>query len=178
MTFLRPLLLLLALASVAWSHTGDGQGPSKATLQRLFPRAQSFVTRPLTLTPEVQKRIAARLGQPLEEHDLKSSAYVPTYEGRSLGVVWVTDAHLKEGLADVLVGVDLSGKIVGVALEHSPVPLLAQSSYLKQFAGLAPSANFAQIKPVRSNPAGSKLVSAAVRKGAIVIEEAFLGGKK
>lgn len=179
--FSRILLLLLLLAAAAWSHTGQGQGPAKAILQRLFPTAESFVTRPLKLTPEMQKRISLRLGTRLESHDLNSNAYIATRGGQSLGVVWVTDAHLKEGLTDVLVGVDRQGKIVGVALDHSPVALLAQSSYLKQYTGLsarAPLAEGKDLKPLKSNPAGSKLVAAAVRKSAIVIQEAFLGGNQ
>jgi hypothetical protein len=172
------LTWLLALSS--WAHTGEG-GPPAAALKRLFPAAESFVTRPLSLTPDMQKRIATRLGAKLESHDLKSPAYVPTRNGQSLGVAWVTDAHLKEGLADVIVGLDRDGKVVGVALEHSPVALLAQSSYLKQYKNLSSRAAFRQgqdLKALKSNPAASALVASAVRKAAVVIDEVFLGGKK
>jgi hypothetical protein len=175
------LWLLLALAAAAGAHTGDGSGPPTAALKRLFPTAESFVTRPLNLSPEMQKRIATRLGGKLESHDLKSSAYVPTRNGQSLGVAWVTDAHLKEGLTDVVVGLDREGKVVGVALEHSPVALLAQSSYLKQYKNLSSRAPFRQgqdLKALKSNPVASALVASAVRKAAVVIDEAFLGGKK
>ena len=168
-------LLLLCLSAPVWAH-GE-EGPPTAALKRIFPAAESFVTKPLNLTPAVRQKIAARLGQTLEGHDLKSKAYIPTSKGQSLGVVWATDAHLKEGLVDVLVGLDRQGKVAGVALEHSPVASLGQSGYLNQYKGLTSTASF-QPKSTAGNPVASKVVSQAVRKSAIVIQEAFLGGPK
>lgn len=169
-------LLVLCLTAPVWAH-GDGEGPPSAALKRIFPAAESFVTRPVNFTAAVQQKISSRLGKPLEGHDLKSNAYIPTAKGQSLGVVWGTDAHLKEGLVDVLVGLDRQGKVVGVALDHSPVASLAQSSYLNRYKGLTAAASF-QVKPLSGNPAASQVVSQAVRKSAVVIQEAFLGGKK
>ena len=158
----------------------EGEGPSQATLKRLFPSADNFVTRPLSLTAEAQAKVQARLSRKLEAHDLKSKVYVPTKDGKSLGVVWVTDAHFKEGLADVVVGLDLQGKVAGVGLEHSPVALLAQSNYLNQYKKLNARSVFLQgkdLKPLPSNPAASSLLAAAVRKAVAVIDAAYLGGK-
>lgn len=171
-------LVCLWLAAPGWPHGGEIGGPSAAVLKRLFPAAESFVTRPLQLDAAAQKAVASRLGKPLEAHDLKSKAYIPVAKGQSLGVVWVTDAHLKEGLVDVVVGVDRQGTVVGVALQHSPVAALAQSAYLNQFKGQPISTRLKQDRPLASNPAASRLVAQAVFKCAVVIDEAYLGGTK
>lgn len=180
-TFRRVWLIALAslwLAAPGWTHGGETGGPSATVLKRLFPAAESFVTRPLQLDAGTQKRVAGRLGQPLEAHDLKSSAYIPVAKGQSLGVVWATDAHLKEGLVDVIVGVDRQGKVVGVALEHSPVAALAQSAYLNQFKGQTISPRLKQARALSSHAAASGRVARAVFKCAVVIDEAYLGGSK
>lgn len=174
---MRLLLLLLLLTAPAWAH-GD-EGVTQATLKKLFPAADSFVTKSLNLSPEVRKKIETRLGTKLEDHDLKTPAFVATAKGRSLGVAWATDAHLKEGDVDVIVGVDLSGKLTGLALAHSPVASLGQSSYLNQYKALTVRSNFAEGKELKphKNGAASRLVAAAAKKAAVVIHESFLGGK-
>lgn len=186
MHFSRALLTLLTTLSVAsaplWAHTGEGsQGPSKAVLKRLFPSADSFVTKPVAVTPAQRQAIQSRLGTALEGHDLKTNAYIATAGGRSAGIVWVTDAHLKEGLVDVVVGIDMQGKLTGVALEHSPNPRLAQSGYLGQYKGLTVRSAFQEgkdLKPLSGQAPASKLIAQAVKKAATSIHVVFLGGTK
>ena len=176
------LLVCLMLLSVqpGWTHGDEGGGVPQATLKKLFPAADSFVTRPLNLKPEQRKRIETRLAEKLEDHDLKASAYVASSKGRSIGVAWSTDAHLKQGVVDVIVGLDLQGKVVGVALAHSPVPALGQSSYLNQYKQLTARSEFREGKDLKSLPGqpGSAVVAKAAKKAAVVIDENFLGGKK
>lgn len=182
----RALLTLLTTLSVAsaplWAHTGEGsQGPSKALMKRLFPAADSFVTKPVAVTPAQRKAIESRLGKTLEGHDLKTNAYIASSGGRSAGIIWVTDAHLQEGLVDVVVGVDTQGKLTGVALEHSPNPRLAQSGYLGQYKGLTVRSAFQEgkdLKPLTGQAPASKLVAQAVKKAATTIHVVFLGGAK
>jgi len=173
-------LTLLCLATSGWAH-GNGEGPSKEVMKRIFPGAESFVTRPLAIKPAVQNQLEKRIGKPLEAHDLKSNVYIATAKGQSLGVLWATDAHLKEGPVDVIVGLDRQGRIAGVALDHSPLASLAQSSYLNQYKGKTAASPLQQgkdLKPLSSNPTASQLVAQAARKAAILIDIVYLGGKK
>lgn len=169
---MKPVLIvaLLALLAVpALAHTGEG-GPPKKLLQKLFPKADAFVTRTIDWKA-ARASIERRLGAKLEDHDLEAPAYIATAKGQSVGVAWMTDAHLKGGEADVLVGLDLEGRIVGVALDHSPVPSLAQSSFLKQFQGMTA---FDKVQAAPKQEEGSRLVAAAVKKGYYVLRAAVL----
>ena len=173
--------LLVLMASPGWSHGGEGHGGlDKAILKKLFPTADKFVTKPLNLSSEQRKAIEKRLGAKLEGHDLEAPAYVASLKGRSLGVVWATDAHLKEGAVDVIVGVDLAGKVTGVVLNHSKVPGLNMPAYLDQYKKLTTQSSFQEgkdLKPLAGQEASSKVVAAAVRKGVAIINESFLNKK-
>lgn len=180
--YLKPALWLCLVAMVTfllaqpgWSH--GGQALSKETLKKLFPQADAFVTRPLSLSAQQRQRIESRLGGKLEGHDLKSKAYIASRGGRSLGVVWATDAHLKKGAVDVIVGVAMDGKVTGVVLDHSKVPGLNAAAYLDQYKKLTTSSAFQEGKDLKSlagQEPSSKQVAAAVKKGAVIISESFL----
>jgi hypothetical protein len=177
MKSLSCLLLLLALALPLLAHGPDGDEPSPEQLKKLFPTADAFVARPLKLEGALVKTIEQRLGAKLEGHDLEAQAYVATQKGRSLGAAWMTDVHLKQGLVDVLVGVDLDGKLVGVLLNHSPIPALAQSSYLAQYKGLSYSSAFKIGQDLKAHPKyadASSQLAAAVKKGVVVLSTALL----
>lgn len=170
--------LMLLLVQPGWSH--GGQALSKETLKKLFPQADNFVTKPLSLTAEQRKKIETRLGAKLEDHDLKAPAYIASSKGRSVGIVWATDAHLKRGNADVIVGVGLDGKVTGVVLDHSKVAGLDKPAYLDQYKKLTTSSSFQEgkdLKPLAGQEPSSKLVAAAVRKGVAIIDESFLAKK-
>ena len=173
--------LLLLMAVPAWSHGSEGHGGvEKAILKKLFPTADNFVTKPLEFSAEQRKAIEKRLGAKLEGHDLEAPAYVASLKGRSLGVVWATDAHLKKGAVDVIVGVDLAGKVTGVVLNHSKVPGLNMPAYLDQYKKLTTQSAFQEgkdLKPLAGQEVSSKVVAAAVRKGVAIINESFLAKK-
>lgn len=162
-----------------WTH-GEESGVAKTTLKKLFPKADSFVTRPLNLSAEQKRKIEARLGTPLEDHDLKAPAYVASLKGRSIGIVWATDAHLAKGAVDVIVGLDLKGNLTGVAVAHSPIAAIGQSSYLGQYSKLNSHSEFKEGKDLKAIPgqSASAVVAKAAQKAAIIIDETFLGAKK
>lgn len=177
--YLLVLALLVAASGLpAFAH-GEGTGIPPATLKKLFPQADNFTTKPVNLTAEQRQRLEARLGSKLSETELKAPAYVASRQGRSIGVVWSAEGQLKQGPVDVIVGLDLQGKLVGVALAHSPVASLGQSSYLKQYQRLTARSSFQEGKDLKalSGQPGSQVVAQAARKAAIVIHETFLGGK-
>ena len=126
--------LMLLLVQPGWTH--GGQALSKETLKKLFPQADNFVTKPLGLSADQRQKIEARLGAKLEDHDLKAPAYIASSKGRSVGIIWATDAHLKKGNVDVIVGVGLDGKVSGVVLDHSKVSGLDKPAYLDQYKKL------------------------------------------
>lgn len=170
--------LMLLLGLPVWSH--GGQALPKETLKKLFPQADSFVTKPLGLKTEQRKRIEARLGAKLEDHDLNAPAYIASSKGRSLGIVWATDAHLQKGNVDVLVGVGIDGKVAAVVLDHSKVPGLNTAAYLDQYKKLTTSSSFQEgkdLKPLPGQEPSSKMVAAAVKKGVVLIDESFLAKK-
>lgn len=162
-----------------WTH-GEESGVAKATLKKLFPGADSFVTKPLNLSAEQKRKIEARLGTKLEDHDLTAPAYVASTKGRSIGIVWATDAHLPQGAIDIIVGLDLKGNLTGVAVAHSPIAALGQSGYLSQYSKLNSHSQFKEGKDLKAIPgqSGSAVVAKAAQKAAIIIEETFLGAKK
>lgn len=170
--------LMLLLVQPGWTH--GGQALSKETLKKVFPQADSFVTKPLGLTADQRKKIEARLGAKLEDHDLKAPAYIASSKGRSVGIVWATDAHLKRGNADVIVGVGLDGKVSGVALDHNKVQGLDKAAYLDQYRKLTTKSAFQHdkdLKALAGQEPSSKMVAAAVKKSVIIIDESFLAGK-
>ncbi|MEW6280658.1 MAG: hypothetical protein AB1758_18680 [Candidatus Eremiobacterota bacterium] len=175
-TMLALLFLLLALPAL--SHGPEGhQGVPQELLKKLFPQADSFVTKTLELEGATRKSIESRLGARLEDHDLEAPAYVATVQGRSVGLAWMTDAHLKAGEVDVLVGLGLDGKVVGVVLDRSPIASLAQPSYLKQYQGLTAASAFTigkDLTAVSGKEEASKRVAGAVRKGVVVLTVAVL----
>lgn len=172
------LALVLLLSPAGWTHGGEPL--PKEALKKLFPQADNFVTKPLGLKSEQRKKLEAKLGAKLEDHDLNAPAYIASSKGRSIGIVWATEAHLKKGLVDVIVGVDLKGKVTGVVLDHSNVPGLNMPAYLNQYKKLTTRSAFQEgkdLKPLSGQEASSKLVAAAARKGVAIINESFLSKK-
>jgi hypothetical protein len=170
--------LMLVLAQPGWTH--GGQALSKETLKKLFPEADNFVTKPLGLTAAQRKSIEGKIGAKLEEHDLKAPAYIASSKGRSIGIVWATDAHLKKGNVDVIVGVNLKGNVTGVVLDHSKVAGLDKPAYLGQYKKLTTGSSFQEgkdLKPLAGQEPSSKMVAAAVKKSVAIIDESFLAKK-
>ncbi len=172
------LALVLLLSTAGWAHGGEPL--PKETLKKLFPQADNFVTKPLGMKVEQRKKLEAKLGAKLEDHDLNAPAYIASSKGRSIGIVWATDAHLTKGLVDVIIGVDLSGKVTGVVLDHSKVPGLNMPAYLDQYKKLTTKSSFQEgkdLKPLAGQEASSKLVATAVKRGVTIINESFLSKK-
>lgn len=170
------LVLLLSLPG----STHSGEPLPKEALKKLFPQADNFVTKPLGMKVEQRKKLEAKLGVKLEDHDLNAPAYIASSKGRSIGIVWATDAHLKKGPVDVIIGVDLKGKLTGVVLDHSTVPGLNMPAYLDQYKKLTTRSAFQEgkdLKPLTGQEASSKLVAGAVRKGVAIMNESFLTKK-
>lgn len=124
----------------------------------------------------MRARVERRLAAKLEPQDLTAPGYVATVGGRSIGVAWMTDLPVGAKFADVVVGVDVQGKIVGVLVDHSPIPALAQPSFLAQFRGKGPDAAWTMggdLRPAPGQAGASQRLAAAVRKGVIILNEAL-----
>lgn len=170
------MLLLALTSSLTLAH--EGEGTPTALLKKLFPKAEGFVVKDFKLADAgVRSHVEKRLGAKLEAHDLTARGYVATVGGRSIGVAWNTDLHLGAKFADVLVGLDTQGQVVGVVLDHSPIPALAQPAYLAQYRGKTASSAFKIGQDLKAAPgqAGpSTQLARTVRKVVIVITEAVI----
>lgn len=173
------LMLILSLAVMAHETAEAPHGAPKALLQKALPSAQGFVPRQLALSPAARARVEKALKTKLEGHDLTASVYVGTRGGRSAGMAWMTDVHLSGGNADVVVGVDLQGRVTGVALGHSPTPALAQASFLAQFKGKTAASPLTVGRDLKAAPgqsAASQKLAAAVRKAVLILTEKLKAG--
>ena len=172
------LLLYLFLSLLGTSLAHEGKGPPTDLLKRVFPTAEGFVTKDLKLAaPELRSRVEARLGYKLTESDLKTKAYVATVRGRSIGAAWATELPLGTGFADVAVGLDLDGRVVGVAVDHSPIPALAQPGFLSQFQGQNGQTVGQNLRPPAGQAAAGQKLASSVRTGVVVLTEALLNRK-
>lgn len=173
------LTLLLTLPS--WSHGPDDGGINQAILKKIFPTATNFVTKPMKIEGAARQAIEKNLGAKLEGHDLNSPAFVAVAKGKSIGVAWATDVHFPKGSADVFVGANLQGKIVGVALDHSSIVSLAQPSYLKQYQGKTSSSKFkvgTDVQSVEKYAKPSQDLANAVRRATVVLSRTILAKTK
>ncbi len=176
-TILAFISLSLLLTLPSWSHGEHEGGVNKALLKKLFPTATSFVTKPLKMEDVTRKAIETELGVKLEGHDLSSPAFVATVKGKSIGVAWATDVHFPKKAADVIVGTDLQGKLVGVVLDHSSISSLSQSSYLKQYQGKTSASKFkvgVDLEASEKHVKPSQDLADAVRRATVVLSRAIL----
>lgn len=175
-----PLALLLSflfLFAPALAHEGHDHGVPNSVLKKVFPKAKKFVFKNLQLEGATLKAVEAKLGKKLEGKDLTSQAYVAMFGKETLGVAWATPQTLGKEQANVVVGVDKTGKIVGVTIQDSPIDALVSDTYLRQYAGKKADAKFKVGKDVTAAPkqeAASQQLADAVRRAVIVLSQAGL----
>lgn len=171
-----PLLaaaLLLGLpAGAEDGHSHDGP---TSQLKKIFPKAQTFVTKDLAIDPAARKRIETKLGAKLHDHDLQDHVFVPVAGGRSAGVARQAHVHLG-GEADIVVGVDMKGVIQGVVVTGAPAAVCS-GSFLGQFQGKTASSPLKIGQDLKAAPGAdqaSKTVAFEVRESVLILTEAAL----
>ncbi|GMU51879.1 MAG: hypothetical protein AMXMBFR33_10250 [Candidatus Xenobia bacterium] len=178
---MKPTTLVTLIFSllVGAALAGDPAQPTLEQMKKLYPAAASFVKKPLDLSGHTREHIEEALGFKLDGHDLKTPAYVVRgADGRSLGAVWPTDVHLPEGkYADVLVGVDTKGAVVGVLVWGGPVPAIQEGAYLEQYKGKnadSPIRVGKDIKPAAGQKGPSADLADSVRRAVLVLSHGLL----
>jgi hypothetical protein len=157
------------------AHGGHDHGVANSVLKKVFPKAKKFVFKSLKLEGATLKAVETKLGQKLQGKDLTSKAYVAMSGKETLGVAWATPQTLGKEQANVVVGIDKTGKIVGVAIENSPIDALASDNYLRQYAGKKSDAKFKVGKDITAAPkqeTASQQLANAVRRAVIVLSQA------
>lgn len=157
---------------------GTASADTTTLVKRIFPDAAQVVPKSLGLDGHAGEDIGAKLGQPLEGHDLQSPALVAaSADGRSLGAAWQTDAHVSGGAATVLVGMGLDGKIRGVVVLGASNEGLEGPAFLGQFTGKTAEqvSDPATAKAAPGASGGdSRAIASSVRRAALVLKEGLI----
>lgn len=176
-----PLLaaaLALGVPAGAQDHDHGGghshEAPT-AKLKQIFPKAESFVTKDLTISPDARQRIEAKLGKKLHDHDLQGHVFVATTGGRSTGVAREAHVHM-DGEVDIVVGVDLKGAVQGVVVTGAPAAVCSPS-FLNQFKGKTAASAMKVGGDVKAAPGAaqaSTTIAFEVRESVLILTEAAL----
>lgn len=138
-------------------------------VRRMFPDATQVVAKDLDLGGHTGEDLEKTLGVPLEGHDKTSPALVATSaDGRSLGAVWMTDAHVgpDDITASVAVGMGLDRKIRQVVvLGAAPDP-----AFLQSFQGRT----VADVASVPASGEAQEAIAESVRRAAIVLQDGLI----
>lgn len=170
--FILLLTLMGFLAAPALAHEGHDHGLPNSVLKKIFPKAKKFVFKKLKLEGATLKAVETKLGKKLEGKDLTSQAYVAMAGKETLGVVWATPVTLGKKEANVVVGVDPGGKVVGVTIPDCPIEALGSADYLRQYAGKKADAKFkvgVDIAAAAKQEGPSQTVADAVRRAVVVL---------
>ena len=177
---MRNLILVLSLLFVslpAMAHGSHDHGVSNSVLKKVFPKAKKFVFKNLGLDGATLKTVETKLGKKLEGADLTSLAYLAMDGKETLGIAWATPQTLGKEQANVIVGIDKTGKIAGVTLENCSIEALASDNYLRQYVGKKSDAKLTVGKDITAAPkqdVASQQLADAVRRAVIVLSQAGL----
>lgn len=145
-------------------------------MQRIFPQARDYQTRTLRMTPEKIAAIEKATGVPLDaserkEYDLYDITGAREGKPGKIGTIMALAGKGDYGTIEVVMGVDGSGKVVGVYIQRSrerATRALQSPEFLQQFAGKTRNDGFdvgKDIKPASADAeAASRVVAFVIRK--------------
>lgn len=157
------------------------------TMERIFPQARDYKTRTLNMTPERIAAIEKALGVPLDESERKEyDIYDITGEVQGkpeqIGTIMALAGKGEYGAIEVVIGVDGSGKVVGVYIQRArerATRALRSPEFLKQFAGKTKNDGFdmgKDIKPASPDAEAASRVVAFVVKKMLVFHDVLTTG--
>ena len=100
-------VIFALFGNIALGH--EGKGVPKKELKMLFPKATSFVAKPINLNDEQHEEIEKALHLELGD-ERKSTAYIAVTGNKSLGMAWLTHATTPTKEIDVGVAVNSINK--------------------------------------------------------------------
>lgn len=170
------VVLALLAPSLVHAHTPAQFVPM---MRKVFPKAQEFRPRLLHLSdqPDLCRRAERASGTKLAGKDLHIPVFDVYSGGQRIGVAWMTEVEQGNDFVGVIVGSDLKGRIVAVALDAGP-PSVDNAAFLGQFRGKtakSPLKVGRDVKAAPQDPALSQRIATAVRK-AIAVETEVLRG--
>lgn len=168
-------LLLLILSAPAPAHSPAMFIPM---VRQAFPQGQEFRPRGnhLEAKPDLCHKIEAATGTKFGGMD----SHIPVFDvyagGKRIGLAWYTEVAKGSDFVGVSVGVDLKGRIVGVALDAAP-PTVDNQAFLGQFKGKTAKSKLKvgqDLKAAPGDPGLSQRIAAGVRKS-VALQTALLG---
>lgn len=175
----RLSVLTLALFLLVPVLPARSHGPAQFIpfLRKVFPQGQEFRPRSLDLSSQgaLCRRVESASGSKLAGMDFHVPVFDVLSGGRKIGVAWMTEVPRGQDFVGVIVGADLKGRIVAVALDAAP-PSVDNRAFLDQFKGKtarSPLKVGGDLKAAPKDPALSQRIANGVRK-AIVLQTEVL----
>ena len=167
------------LSSIALGH--EKQWPERR-LKQVWPEAQSFTSKQITLTPSQiseLKNEGVKVG-PENRNPIfyfAQAAGATSVERLNLGVILFTDETGENGRMEISVAVGLDGAIKKIDLwEQSENPLVKKEDFLQQFVGKTVKDSFIANKdyrPVEKALKASEAVAQSARTALKIANLAF-----
>jgi hypothetical protein len=168
--------VVLGGATVARGHE---KGFPTRTLKAAFPKAESFVEKSKTLSPDEVSIVERASGDRVAAADrnLKYYIAVVAQEGRrrSLGTVVLVDTRGPKGAIDLAVAVGLDGTLHRVLVtDNADDPAVGAEPFLRQFAGRPATSGLRVGEDIKAagNPQAAEAVARAVRRGRALVQTA------
>lgn len=165
------LTVLGFAATAAFADVCVWRDPEQ-TMTKIFPEAKDYRTVDVRLTPALQARIESAIGRKLTAGEADSWTYYTLIGagGKPVGTV-LADAEKGEyGVIEMVMGIDLSGKIRQLYIQRSrerKAKELASLAFLRQFDGKTVADPFEvgrTVAPVEGADLASKEIAFGVKK--------------
>ena len=171
--FRRSLPILVSLCFLHLAHAHEKQWPEKR-LRQVWPTAQSFTSRQMTLTADQTSKLSAG-GVKLGSEDRSPIFYFAKSEAanssqsKSLGVIFFVDEYGSNGKMEISLAIGADGHLKKVDIwDHSENSAVAQTDFLKQFIDKTSNDTFVPNKdymPIPDAIQASQAVAFGVEKG-------------
>ena len=151
-----------------------------AALKKVFPKADETLETKVSLDPEQEKRVRARVGHPLLQTEYV--IYIGKHKGSVLGYAMVDEEIGKYHPITSIIGVSPQGKVLGVAImvyRESRGGEVSRRRFLAQYDGKTsrdPIRTRRDILSISGATMSVNAISTQVRKVLAIVDEVFLKG--
>ena len=172
----------VALSSGAAAEVCVWRDPER-TMARIFPEARDYATVTKRMAPQDVARIEKALGVHLEESERQDFNFYEILGARKgskprrLGTIMAHAGKGEYGVIEVVAGVSVDGKVVGVYVQRSrerATKALKDAGFLKQFLGKGGASRLVVGKDLQpASPEaveGSRVVAVAVKKMLVIYD--------
>jgi len=161
----------------------DAEWPGEK-LEKMYPDAQSYEQRNLYISSQQRQNIEGKLGEPIQEEDLKPSLYfavvklTPDSKPQKAAVMIFMDAHGQEGVIEI--GLRMSSKGVLEKIEifnkDTQSDLISGPDFINQFQGKTHIQSFkvgVDITAPKGLEKSGQAIATATLRGMLIINELF-----